>query len=446
MFVTVLCVRRARRRRAAREYHSVVLGVGLDEMGGGVPDPQTEQQDNTALMNALFFLRGHPEYELKHPLRRTGTRRGKYFFLLNERRAAGRVVEDAAVLELVEQGADGAFAVSEEGVALTHLFGAMGRAHPNVAAPRVAEVIPATNVLAVVRAWERRGSLRDALHGGCDPQQPARAKYAARGTPLPVRTVARYGRDILEALLYFQQLGYPCYHLHAGNVLVDPAQRRATVTDHENNVLGVAPRHAAVIRALHDRARVAPDVACFACVLAEMASGVELTSLQAADVLLSPTSTVPAPVRAVLTSILAPFATAPPDVRDLLRLDFFADAAPPDPVPRLTVEFPVAVQQLLVSASDALAVSVCSPSSSSSLASTSPVPVKSPRPYNTATGTSPHSSSSSSHTKKRTLASTAGTATASTGHDSTRQEQQERLGETTSLLDSGGGDGGDDRQ
>ena len=44
VFVTVLCARRARRRRAAREYHSVVLGVGLDEMGAA-PDPQTEQQD-----------------------------------------------------------------------------------------------------------------------------------------------------------------------------------------------------------------------------------------------------------------------------------------------------------------------------------------------------------------------------------------------------------------
>ena len=437
VFVTVLCARRARRRRAAREYHSVVLGVGLDEMGAA-PDPQTEQQDNTALMNALFFLRGHPEYELKHPLRRVGTRRGKYFFLLNERRAGGRVAEDAAVLELVEQGADGAFAVSAEGVALAHLFGAMGRAHPNVAAPRVAEVIPATNVLAVVRAWERRGSLRDALRAGCDPQQPARAKYAAqRGTPLPVRTVARLGRDILEALLFFQQLGYPCYHLHAGNVLVDAALRRAAVTDYENNVLGVAPRHAAVVRALATRARVAPDVACFACVLAEMASGAELTSLQAADVLLSPTSACPAPVRAVLTSILAPFATAPPDVRDLLRLDFFADAAPPSPVPRLSVELPVAVQQLLVSASDALAASVCNSGSSSSSSSAAPIPVKSPRPYSSgaggSTGTSPH------HTK-HIHSSTAGSATASTGLDSTHQEQQERLGETTSLLNSGGGD------
>ena len=403
----------------------------MDDIGGG--DVQTEQQDNTALMNALFFLRGHPEYELKHPLRRVGTRRGKYFFLLNERRGSGRVVEDAAVLELVEQGPAGAFAVSAEGVALGHLFGALGHAHPCVAAPRVAEVIPATNVLAVVRAWERRGSLRDALHGGADPQQPARAKYGARGTPLPVRTIARYGRDILEALLFFQQLGYPCYHLHAGNVLVDPAQRRAAVTDHENNVLGVAPRHAAVVRALAARpAPVAPDVACFACVLAEMASGTELTSLQAADVLLSPTSACPAPVRAVLTSILAPFATAPPDVRDLLRLDFFADAAPPAPVPRLTIELPVAVQQLLISSSDALAASVRSDDSPYASASVSPIPVKSPKPHNGgSTGTSPHRN-------KHVHASTAGSATTITTGvlDSKQQEQQEKLGETTSLLDS----------
>ena len=387
VFVLVMCIRHAQHKRAASEYHSVTFGtsnssskkkkkhhnssgIGMDDIDEPL-DPRAEQEENTALMNAMFFLRGHPEYELDHPLRRIGSRRGKHFYLLNARPdgADGRAVEAAAVLELVPQGPDCAVSVAGEAVVFGHMFRAMGHAHPNVETALLAEVIPATNVLAVVRPWHKHGSLRDFLHQS-DPQHQFRHKYSGGRTPMTAKNIAKYGRDVLEGMLFLKQLGVPCYHLHAGNVLVDPP-RRCTITDIENNVLGLAPRHAGVIRELAAKG-VEPDVACFACVLYEMAAGAELTTLQQADVLLSPTSSCPDAVRNVLTSILAPWATRPPDVEDLLRLDLFAAVVPDQPVPKLAVTMPTTVQQLFAASADALAASVAA-------AHAPAVPPKSPR-------------------------------------------------------------------
>ena len=369
VLLLIVCIKYPCFRKRKHHYHSFTLNkkkkkglfVGMDDVEEPA-DSKEQQEDNAAMMNALFFLRGHPRYEMNHALQRVGSRRGKHFFLLNERQG-NRIVENVAVLELIEQGPDCPVSISGETVTFEHMFQETWRAHPNISAPLVVEVIPATNVLAVVRPWHTRGSLRDFIHR-CDPQQTFTHKYRSPAEPLALKNIAKFGRDVLEGMLFLKQLGVPCYHLHAGNVLVDPPHG-CVLADFENNVLGVPPRHAEIIRTLAAK-HVQPDVACFACILFEMASGSELTSIEAADVLLSPTSSCPNEVRSILTSILNTWATSPPDVEDLLRTDIFARVEIEKPIPKLTITMPEKVHRLFLDSAESLANSVIKNKSSSS--------------------------------------------------------------------------------
>ena len=46
-------------------------------------------------------------------------------------------------------------------------------------------------------------------------------KYGRRSTGLPISQVQRIGRQILEAVKFLEERGYPtCGHLHSGNVII----------------------------------------------------------------------------------------------------------------------------------------------------------------------------------------------------------------------------------
>lgn len=116
-----------------------------------------------------------------------------------------------------------------------------------------------------VRNFYGRGSLKDLLCGS-SPKNPFLSKYGnpkGRG-PMPIRDIAIYGRQILEALRFLHSKGMPfgmfvvfvalhqlCYcfiviclfvfifagHIHAGNVIIVDGVAR--LVDIENFVLGV---------------------------------------------------------------------------------------------------------------------------------------------------------------------------------------------------------------
>jgi serine/threonine protein kinase len=50
------------------------------------------------------------------------------------------------------------------------------------------------------------------------PKQSYRKKYQ-RGHPLSDKQIASYGRQILEALKYLEDIGFPYTHLHTANVI-----------------------------------------------------------------------------------------------------------------------------------------------------------------------------------------------------------------------------------
>jgi hypothetical protein len=159
---------------------------------------------------------------------------------------------------------------------------ALAAAIQNVSHPYVMNTIrfdiSAVNHACFSLQWySTEGSLRDLLYQPSDLLADASKKYPAqaqhfktRAKPLRKEQIQKFGRQILEALLYFESIGLPYYHLHSGNILIVNGSCR--VTDYENVFFGLQNR-------LHDKLRrlpVHPFVGAFGCVLHEMVTGREI--------------------------------------------------------------------------------------------------------------------------------------------------------------------------
>ncbi|XP_050295363.1 PX domain-containing protein kinase-like protein [Anthonomus grandis grandis] len=125
----------------------------------------------------------------------------------------------------------------------------------------------------VVRETSKNGSLRDLLCGS-KPKLSFLKKY---GNPkghkqLSMEEIATYGRQILEALKFLHDKGFPYGHLHSGNILIE--NDKIKLIDIENGVLGV-PSYYRPYFMQHKKICTleAIDVYCFGHVLYEMAIG-----------------------------------------------------------------------------------------------------------------------------------------------------------------------------
>jgi hypothetical protein len=127
------------------------------------------------------------------------------------------------------------------------------------------------------------GSVRDKLYErvikkhGLTCFSPASEKYprpekaaVLAGTPIQTTDVRRYGRQVLDALIYLQDVGLP-YHVHTGNVILIDDQ--ALLTDYDNCFFGFWGRMHDKVAALRG---VNPDVGFFLAFLYEMVTAKEI--------------------------------------------------------------------------------------------------------------------------------------------------------------------------
>ncbi|XP_046441386.1 probable inactive serine/threonine-protein kinase slob2 isoform X1 [Daphnia pulex] len=130
-------------------------------------------------------------------------------------------------------------------------------------------------VLVTVFPFNTKGSLKDLIYRS-RWQDDWDQKYCQRSEGLPLLQVQRLGRQILEALLFLQERGFPPFgHLHSGNVIIQNGVAR--LTGFENTLLGFSSRiHPMVKSILPATPAVSIDTICFGHVLFEMCSGYEL--------------------------------------------------------------------------------------------------------------------------------------------------------------------------
>ncbi|VEN48946.1 unnamed protein product [Callosobruchus maculatus] len=172
----------------------------------------------------------------------------------------------------------------------------------------------------VARVYNKEGSLRDYLCTA-KPKQSFLKKY---GNPkighrgLSVEQVALYGRQILEALKFLHDKGFPYGHLSTGNIMIE--NDRIKLLDIENGVLGV-PSFYRPYFIQHKRINTmqAVDVYCLGHVLYEMTFGVPLRESIVDDI-------PECPIKNILERILSPEAcrNGLPTVADLLAEPLFA--------------------------------------------------------------------------------------------------------------------------
>lgn len=154
--------------------------------------------------------------------------------------------------------------------------------------------------LLVLQPFVAGGSLKDRVHRTC-PTRAYREKYrVVEASPLLFEEIARFGRQMLEALVALRSKGIVCEHLSSGNVIID--QGNARISDIYTPLLAIDRYKEVRELTVPLEAKVELDLLLFGHVLYEMATGMELTTVQ--------------PEEGVL-ELLAP------EIADVLELIFF---------------------------------------------------------------------------------------------------------------------------
>lgn len=149
--------------------------------------------------------------------------------------------------------------------------------------------------LAILRAVSQQGSARDLLYADRQsrPPHPCHSYYSKyltidrsngtlltrEGHGLPPNLVARFAKQVLEALKYLEGQSIPYTNLHTGNMILresDEHGLHVRLSDVENAFLGVRPRYYRKIRRMQC---IDPILASFVLALYEMCTGIEAKSL-----------------------------------------------------------------------------------------------------------------------------------------------------------------------
>ncbi|XP_044737833.1 slowpoke-binding protein isoform X2 [Chrysoperla carnea] len=258
-----------RRCRHGGRYQYTALEVENSSQGERVELERKAREH--ALKICQQYLITNPRYELIHHLNDIGSRVDKQWFVVKD-----SSVKTERLLTLVPKGQCCPIDCNQDTrEIILELFRTLQ--HPYIYPVLDLEFTEtADDIYAVlVMPFNSKGSLKDLIYRS-SWQNDWTLKYGERGDGLPLSQVQRLGRQILEALLFLKDRGFPPYgHLHSGNIILQNGVAR--LAGLENTLLGFTSRIHPVV---WTRARVVPaavDTICFGHVLFEMTAGYELT-------------------------------------------------------------------------------------------------------------------------------------------------------------------------
>eukprot|EP00824_Muranothrix_gubernata_P025848 TRINITY_DN8660_c0_g1_i1.p1 TRINITY_DN8660_c0_g1~~TRINITY_DN8660_c0_g1_i1.p1 ORF type:complete len:540 (+),score=96.02 TRINITY_DN8660_c0_g1_i1:65-1684(+) len=259
------------------------------------------------LLDAQFFLRSSVHYTFVRAVHRVGSRPNKHYVIVRH------IYEGERILEVLPKGPTCSIAFGAEASNKTFRGLLLSLKHPFLYPVEDAQLYGEKNMALVFRRWQGKGSLRDYICRAT-PKDLYTKKYVT-GDRIQDAKIARFGRQILEALKFLKKRGFPMPHLHTANVIMDKGMCK--LTDIENSLLCLPPLYQDKLRPYSERADM--EVVCFGFVLYEMAVG------QEADT--SPPSyyppTMPRPIRAILENIFLSPEGSRVTVEDLLADPFF---------------------------------------------------------------------------------------------------------------------------
>ncbi|XP_039285388.1 slowpoke-binding protein isoform X2 [Nilaparvata lugens] len=221
----------------------------------------------------LHYLRCCPRYSLLHHLNDIGSRVDKQWFVVRD-----VSVKTERLLTLVPRSSNCPIACdAETRTTILDLFLALQ--HPYIYPIldlefQEASTTSSDTYIILVLPFNNKGSLKDLIYQS-SWQDDWCEKYSQRTEGLPTSQVQRLGRQILEALLFLKERGFPsCTHLHSGNVILQNGVAR--LSGLENTLFGFTSRIHPVIWSLAKADPAAIDIICFGHILFEMCAGYEL--------------------------------------------------------------------------------------------------------------------------------------------------------------------------
>ncbi|XP_061187370.1 probable inactive serine/threonine-protein kinase slob2 [Saccostrea echinata] len=232
---------------------------------------QTEEKvQDTAWMNAQYYLRSHSQFNKLEQLNQLGSRSEKQWFRVSDQRRKSECVlntlprPDKYLLE---------FDIKTRKV-LKELFNLLR--HPYIFPMIEFDFVIDQNFVVIIQPVCNKGSLKDVIYQS-RYYTSWHDKYKVRSRGLGIQQVAVYGKQILQGLLYMEEKELPPHgHLHNGNIMFDNGVCR--ITGYENSFLGLKSKLSIMARKKLKEQPEAIDVLSFGHVFYEMCTGSELDS------------------------------------------------------------------------------------------------------------------------------------------------------------------------
>ncbi|XP_059425140.1 PX domain-containing protein kinase-like protein isoform X2 [Carassius carassius] len=267
-----------------------------------------------ALQQVSMFFRSNPKWEVIEPLKDIGWRLKKRYFLVKDKDQP----KDKQILSWVDLGPD-KFLSDKDLQSAMKLLPTLS--HSNISPISFATTSESSAL--VIRVFSEKGTLRDHI---CKvkPREPFLKKYCnpKKIQGLEQQQIRTYGRQILEALKFLHDKGFPYGHLHASNVLIE--ESTCKLLDLENSLLGLPSYYRPYVtqfRKINTTESI--DVYSFGHLLYEMTYGRPPDAVPVDQYPTEPFSSVVS----VLQSILSTEAckTGMPTISQLLQTPLFND-------------------------------------------------------------------------------------------------------------------------
>ncbi|XP_052445167.1 PX domain-containing protein kinase-like protein isoform X2 [Carassius gibelio] len=278
------------------------------------PNNYSVNYTEIALQQVSMFFRSDPKWEVIEPLKDIGWRLKKRYFLVKDKDQP----KDKQVLSWVDLGPD-KFLSDKDLQSAMKLLPTLS--HSNISPISFATTSESSAL--VIRVFSEKGTLRDHI---CKvkPREPFLKKYCnpKKIQGLEQQQIRTYGRQILEALKFLHDKGFPYGHLHASNVLIE--ESTCKLLDLENSLLGLPSYYRPYVtqfRKINTTESI--DVYSFGHLLYEMTYGRPPDAVPVDQYPTEPFSSVVS----VLQSILSTEAckTGMPTVSQLLQTPLFND-------------------------------------------------------------------------------------------------------------------------
>jgi serine/threonine protein kinase len=185
-----------------------------------------------AILTAQFYVRAYPSYQYDKPVPGMGRSFEKYYIIIHD---TGSKAECLLVVLPTENSP---WQLSSETQKSYFNNTLLALKHPNVLPVLAVDSMKEKGMIALVRSLSQKGSLRDYIYK-TKPLNSHDKKYLA-GTKKQVidtKLFSKWGKQILEGMLYLHAQGLPVTFVHSGNVILQGDN--CYISDVENTFLGL---------------------------------------------------------------------------------------------------------------------------------------------------------------------------------------------------------------